>query len=156
MTTIRLITKINAPIQTVFDLTRNIDIHQQSTAQSDEKAIAGRTSGLIELGETVTFRGKHFGFYLEHQSKITDMEIPNYFVDEMVNGHFKFFHHEHTFVTQNGHTVMIDFLQYKAPFGIFGRFFNKILLKKHLTDFLEKRNEMLKDLAEQTTHKIEK
>lgn len=148
MTTIRLITKINAPIQTVFDLAQSIDIHQQSTAQSNEKAIAGRTFGLIELGETVTFRGKHFGIYLKHQSKITEMETPNYFVDEMIKGHFKYFHHEHTFVTQNGHTVMIDYLQYKAPFGIFGKFFNKILLKKHLTDFLEKRNAMLKDLAE--------
>lgn len=148
MTTIRLITKINAPIQTVFDLARSIDIHQQSTAQSNEKAIAGRTSGLIELGETVTFRGKHFGFYLKHQSKITEMETPNYFVDEMVKGHFKYFHHEHTFVTKNVHTVMIDFLQYKTPFGILGKLFNKILLKKHLTDFLLKRNEMLKKLAE--------
>lgn len=148
MTTIRLITKINAPIQTVFDLARNIDIHQQSTAQSNEKAIAGRTSGLIELGEKVTFRGKHFGFYLKHQSKITEMETPNYFVDEMAKGHFKFFRHEHTFVTQNGHTVMIDFLQYKAPFGIFGKLFNNLLLKKHLTDFLLKRNEILKNLAE--------
>lgn len=148
MTTIRLITKINAPIQTVFDLARSIDIHQQSTAQSKEKAIAGRTSGLIELGETVTFSGKHFGFYLKHQSKITEMETPNYFVDEMIKGHFKYFHHEHTFVTQNGHTVMIDFLQYKVPFGIFGHFFNKLFLKKHLEDFLLKRNEMLKNLAE--------
>ena len=76
------------------------------------------------------------------------METPNYFVDEMVKGHFKYFHHEHTFVTKNVHTVMIDFLQYKTPFGILGKLFNKILLKKHLTDFLLKRNEMLKKLAE--------
>lgn len=148
MTTIRLITKINAPIQTVFDLARNIDIHQQSSAQSSEKAIAGRTSGLIELGETVTFRGKHFGFYLKHQSKITEMEIPNYFVDEMRRGHFKYFCHEHTFATQNGYTAMIDFLQYKVPFGVLGKLFNKLFLRKHLEDFLLKRNQMLKDLAE--------
>ena len=148
MTTIRLITKINASIQIVFDLARNIDIHQQSTAQSNEKAIAGRTSGLIELGETVTFRGKHFGFYLNHHSQINEMEMPNYFVDEMVKGHFKYFRHEHTFVTQNGHTVMIDFLQYKVPFGVFGKFFNKLFLKKHLEDFLLKRNQKLRDLAE--------
>jgi ligand-binding SRPBCC domain-containing protein len=148
MTTIRLITKINAPIQTVFDLARNIDIHQQSTAQSNEKAIEGKTSGLIELGETVTFRGKHFGLYLKHQSEITEMETPNYFVDEMIKGHFKSFRHEHTFVTQNGHTVMIDFMQYKTPFGIVGKLFNKLLLKKHLENFLLKRNEMLKKLAE--------
>ena len=149
MTTIRLITKIHAPIQTVFDLARDIDIHQHSVASSKEKAIAGKTSGLIELGETVTFRGKHVGLYLNHQSKITEMEMPDYFVDEMVKGHFKSFHHEHTFVTKNGITVMIDNLQYETPFGIFGRVFDTWILKKYLTRLLLKRNQIIKDLSEQ-------
>jgi ligand-binding SRPBCC domain-containing protein len=124
-------------------------VHQLSTAQSNEKAIAGRTSGLIELGETVTFRGKHFGFYLNHKSKITEMEFPNYFVDEMEKGLFKSFRHEHTFVTKNGTTVMIDNLQYETPLGVFGSVFDKIVLKKHLTDFLLKRSQIIKDLSEQ-------
>lgn len=51
MTTINLITKINAPIQTVFDLARSIDIHQASLNESNEKAIDGKTFGLIEKGE---------------------------------------------------------------------------------------------------------
>lgn len=148
MTTIHLITKIKAPIQTVFDVSRDIDVHQRSTFQSNEKAIAGRTSGLIQLNETVTWKGKHFGLHLKHKSKITEMETPNYFVDEMVKGHFKSFRHEHTFVSQNGITVMIDFLQYETPFGIFGKLFDHLVLQKHLTDFLLKRNEILKDLAE--------
>jgi len=148
MTTIRLITKINAPIQTVFDVSRNIDVHQLSTFQSNEKAIAGRTSGLIELGETVTWRGKHFGFYLKHQSKITEMEIPNYFVDEMIKGHFKSFRHEHTFVAKNDTTVMIDHLEYETPYGIFGKLFNRLLLKNYLTSFLKQRNTFLKNLTE--------
>ena len=50
MTTIKLTTEITAPIQTVFDLNRNIDIHTKSTAKSKETAIAGRTSGLIKKG----------------------------------------------------------------------------------------------------------
>lgn len=149
MTTIRLITKIKAPIQTVFDISRNIDVHQLSTFQSKEKAIAGITSGLIALNETVTWRGKHFGLYLKHKSKITEMEIPSYFVDEMEQGHFKYFRHEHSFIAQNGTTVMIDFLQYDTPFGIFGKLFDKLALKKHLTNFLLKRNETLKKLAEE-------
>ncbi|WP_162126346.1 SRPBCC family protein [Flavobacterium phycosphaerae] len=133
MTTIRLITKITAPIQTVFDLARDIDVHQHTVAETKEKAIAGRTSGTIELGETVTFRGKHLGFYLKHQSKITEMEAPNYFVDEMEKGHFKSFRHEHSFATKNGTTVMIDHLQYEMPYGVVGRAVDKLVLKKYLT-----------------------
>jgi ligand-binding SRPBCC domain-containing protein len=69
-------------------------------------------------------------------------------VDEMIKGHFKSFRHEHSFVTQNGTTAMIDFLQYETPLGFLGKLFNKLILKKHLTGFLLKRNEMLKNLAE--------
>jgi len=54
MSTIYLNTIINADIHYVFDLARDIDLHQQSTSTSHETAIAGRTSGLIEENETVT------------------------------------------------------------------------------------------------------
>lgn len=148
MTTINLSTQINASIQTVFNVSRNIDIHQQSAFKSKEKAIDGVTSGLINITETVTWRGKHFGFYLQHKSKITAMEIPYFFVDEMVKGHFKSFKHEHTFTEKNGVTTMIDFLQYETPLGILGKFFDHYFLEKHLRNFLLERNIVLKNLAE--------
>ena len=91
MTTMIITTKIKAPIETVFDTARNIDIHRLSASQSNEKAIDGRTSGLIELNETVTWSGKHFGLNLMHKSKITQFKFPSYFVDEMEDGHFKSF-----------------------------------------------------------------
>lgn len=148
MTTINLITKINAPKQVVFDLARSIDIHQISTSQTNEKAIAGITSGLINFNETVTLRGKHFGFYLTHKSRITAMDLYDYFVDEMEEGKFKSFKHEHSFIEKNGKTVMIDNLVYETPFGIFGKLFDKFILKNYLTDFITKRNSILKNLAE--------
>jgi ligand-binding SRPBCC domain-containing protein len=148
MTKIHLITKINAPIQIVFDLSRNIDVHQQSTAKSKETAIAGVTSGLINKNETVTWRGKHFGFYLTHKSIISEMENPTYFVDEMLEGKFKSFKHEHTFVSKNSKTVMIDEIQYETPFAIIGKVFDHLFLKKHLTNFITERNEYIKNLAE--------
>lgn len=148
MTTIHLITKINAPIQYVFDLNRNIDIHKLSTAKSKETAIAGINSGLINLNETVTWHGKHFGIYQTHKSKITAMEFPSYFVDEMLEGRFTHFKHEHTFVEKNGKTVMIDSIEYQTPFGIFGILFDKLFLKNYLTKFIQERNEFIKNLAE--------
>ena len=148
MTTINLITKINAPKQIVFDLARNIDVHQNSASKTDEKAIAGITSGLINLNETVTWKGKHFGIYLTHTSKITEMELHDYFADEMIHGNFKSFKHEHSFIEKNGKTVMIDNLIYETPFGIFGKLFDRLILKKHMINFLKTRNAFLKNLAE--------
>lgn len=148
MTTIELTTEINAPIQLVFDLNRNIDIHQQSTSKSKETAIAGTTSGLINKGETVTWRGKHFGIYLTHKSLIPEMEFPNYFVDEMIEGRFKKFKHTHTFAEKNGKTIMTDKIEYETPFGLAGKLFDFLILKKHLIHFIKERNNFIKEIAE--------
>jgi ligand-binding SRPBCC domain-containing protein len=148
MTTINIVTKIKAPIQKVFDINRNIDIHQNSALKTNEKAIAGVTSGLIKLNETVTWRGKHFGFYLTHKSRMTAMNFYDYFVDEMEEGSFKTFKHEHFFEEQNGVTTMTDKLCYQTPFWIFGKVFDYLFLKRHLNNFILERNQVLKDLSE--------
>lgn len=148
MTTIQLITKINAPIHVVFDHSRNIDIHQQSTSKSKETAIAGTTTGLIHKGEKVTWRGKHFGLFLQHQSIISEMKLYTYFVDEQLYGHFKSFKHQHFFEEIEGQTTMKDVMQYETPFGIFGKLFNILFLKRHLKTFLIERNEYLKLVSE--------
>ena len=153
MTTINLITKIKAPIQTVFDASRNIDVHQQSASKSKEAAIAGVTSGLINLNETVTWRGKHFGFFLTHKSRITAMNLYVYFVDEMEEGKFKTFKHKHFFEEKNGVTIMTDKLQYETPFGIIGKLFDVVFLKNHMIHFLLERNKVLKEISENNSLK---
>jgi len=151
MTTINLTTKIKASKKTLFDASRNIDVHQQSASKSNEAAIAGVTSGLINLNETVTWRGKHFGFYLTHKSRITAMGFYDYFVDEMEEGKFKTFKHEHFFEEKNGVTIMTDKLQYETPFGIIGKLFDVVFLKNHLIHFLLERNKVLKEVSENNT-----
>jgi len=148
MTTINLTTKINATIQVVFDLNRNIDIHKMSTSKSNETAIAGVTTGLINQGETVTWRGKHFGIYLSHKSIISEMQFPNFFVDEMVEGRFKKFRHKHHFVQEKFSTIMTDTIEYQTPFGMFGSLFDKIILQSYLTRFIKVRNDFIKKTAE--------
>lgn len=148
MTTIKIITHYFAPIETVFDTNRNIDIHQQSASKTKEIAIAGITSGLINKNETVTWKGKHFGVYLTHQSVISEMIFPTYFVDEQLKGQFKSFKHQHFFEQKENYVEVKDLLEYETPFGIFGQLFDKLFLKKHLTNFIIHRNAILKNLAE--------
>ena len=148
MPLITIKTIINADIQTCFDLSRNIDFHKMSMAHSDEKAIAGKTSGLIGLNEWVTWEATHFGIKQKLTSKITAFDSPNYFVDEMVSGAFKSFKHEHLFVFKDGKTIMTDKFLFKSPFGVFGRLANNLFLKKYMTTLLKTRNQYLKDKAE--------
>ena len=148
MTQIKISTTINAPIEIVFNNCRNIDIHQYSASKTNEKAIACRISGLINKGESVTWKGKHFGIYIQHESIITEMDFPTYFVDEQLKGKFKSFKHQHFFEQKENYVEVTDILNYETPYGIFGKLFDKLFLKKHLTDFIMKRNAVLKNLAE--------
>jgi hypothetical protein len=48
------------PREELFDLARSIDAHKDSMAQSREEAVAGVMSGLISLGQEVTWRALAF------------------------------------------------------------------------------------------------
>ncbi|MDN3692222.1 SRPBCC family protein [Chryseobacterium tructae] len=150
MSRIYLKTLINADIQIVFDLARNIDLHQQSTSRTHEKAIAGRTSGLIEEHETVTWRAKHLGVYQTLTTKIISMKKPDQFTDKMQKGAFKSLHHQHIFKRVGGKTLMIDVFDFESPLGIIGKIFNTLYLKSYLTKFLLERNQLIKTVAEST------
>lgn len=148
MPSIELQTKIKADINTVFDLSRSIDLHKISTHHTHEQAIAGKTSGLIELDDSVTWKAKHFGIYQRLTSKITEYEYPTYFVDEMVKGAFKSFRHEHHFVAIDEGTLMTDIFDYQSPMGIFGSLADRLFLENYMTKFLSERNHVIKDYAE--------
>jgi ligand-binding SRPBCC domain-containing protein len=148
MPIIELATHINAPIAKCFNLARSIDIHVDSMQQSGESAVAGRTSGLIELGETVTWRAKHFGVWQTLTSKVTEMDYPNYFTDEMVQGAFKNFRHEHYFYPINNQTLMKDIFMFDAPLGFLGIIANFLFLERYMHNLLQQRNEVIKKVAE--------
>ena len=147
--TLQINTQINADIQTCFVLARNIDFHKLSMTDSNEKAVAGKTSGLINIGEWVTWEATHFGVKQQLTSKITEFENPNRFVDEQVKGAFKSFRHEHIFISEEKEkTLMIDIFDFKSPFGIFGKVANQLFLIRYMTNLLKERNAILKQEAE--------
>ena len=154
MPRIELLTEIKANKEIVFDLSRSIDLHKISTEHTNETAIAGKTNGLIELNEYVTWKAKHFGIYQKLTSRITEYKRSDFFIDEMEKGAFKSFRHEHHFEDVKDGTLMKDIFVYKAPFGILGKLADELFLKKYMTDLLIKRNRTIKEFAESDKWKI--
>jgi ligand-binding SRPBCC domain-containing protein len=148
MSTIHLTTFIAAPIQRVFDLSRSINLHKISTAHTNEEAIAGVTSGLINATETVTWKAKHLFKTRLFTTLISEMQSPNFFIDEMQKGDFKSLKHEHHFKKVDNGTIMIDIMNFESPYGIIGKWFNKIYLKNYLQKFIVQRNVVIKEYAE--------
>ncbi|MFJ5700239.1 SRPBCC family protein [Arthrobacter sp. NPDC093139] len=127
----------------LFDLARSIDAHKESMARSREQAVAGVTSGLISLGEEVTWRAWHFGVPLRMTSRITEVQAPDYFVDEQVRGPFRSFRHVHEFSEDADGTVMLDRIEFAAPLGPLGRLVEKLVLTRYLRKLVEQRNRHL-------------
>jgi len=148
MTEIYLKTFINAPADVCFNLARSIDLHKISLEHTNEKAIDGRTSGLIEKGEFVTWQAKHFGINQKLSVKITGMNPPEYFCDEMIKGAFKTMRHEHFFEQKENGTLMTDKFFYEVPFSIFGKIFDALILENYMKRLLQSRNQTIKRVAE--------
>jgi len=145
---IELTTQVHAPIERIFDLARSVELHMHSTAQSGERAVAGVTSGLMGLGDEVTWRARHFGVWQHLTSRITIFERPFHFRDSMVRGAFRRFDHDHFFAQQGEITVMRDVFDFKSPFGILGRIADRLFLTNYMRRFLLTRCTLIKTVAE--------
>lgn len=154
MIRIELHTSILAPITRCFDLSRSIDLHLLSTNHTNEKAVAGITSGLIGINESVTWEAKHFGVVQRMTTKIPALERPNFFISEMEKGAFKSFRHVHQFKEVGGNTVMIDHLEFSSPFGLIGSIADGLVLRRYMINLIRKRNETIKKFAESDQWKL--
>ena len=148
MPTLHLTTFIAAPVDVVFDLSRHIDLHKRSMAKYKEDAVAGTRYGLIEKNDTVTWKARHLFKNRFLRVKITDLQRPDHFTDEQVQGDFKRMKHEHHFKPCDNGTIMIDLFYFETPYGRLGRVLNKVYLTGYMKKLLEQRNKTIKEYAE--------
>lgn len=148
MPVIYLETRINAPVEVVFDLARSIDVHQESLAHTEERAVAGVTSGVIEMLEEVTWEARHLGMRRRMRVRITAFDRGRHFRDDMVEGPLKFMRHEHHFEETRDGALMSDRFEFASRFGIFGRVFDAVYLTGYLRKLLKIRNAAIKEMAE--------
>ncbi|WUA02246.1 SRPBCC family protein [Streptomyces albidoflavus] len=149
MTRFELETRIAAPVPLVFGLSLDVDAHTASMARSGERAVAGVTSGAMVLGDTVTWRARHFGVVWRMTSRITAYDHPTHFVDEQTAGPFHHWWHAHHF-TPDGHggTLMRDEITFQAPLGPLGRLAERAALDRYMPHLMRERNAHLRAVAE--------
>jgi ligand-binding SRPBCC domain-containing protein len=149
VTSLVVVTRIEAPIEICFDLARGIEAHEESSAFTGERAVPpGRTSGLLELGDQVTFEGVHLGIRQRFTARIAELDRPRRFVDELVKSTFRAMRHIHDFREIGGATIMTDALEWTSPFGPLGVIADAVAVKRHMRDFLVRKQGNLKRMAE--------
>lgn len=156
MITLEEITFIHAPIERCFDLARSVEVHLAGNVHWGEAAIAtsegvtaGVTTGLLDLGQRVTWQARHFGIRQKLTSEITAMKRPTYFQDSMIRGAFAFMEHEHIFRAVSGEiTEMRDLFYFSAPLAGLGRLAEELVLRRYMQKLLRERNRVIQQIAE--------
>ncbi|MBJ6142727.1 SRPBCC family protein [Hymenobacter sp. BT559] len=149
MPRIEVITRIAAPQTRCFYLALSVDLHAVSAQQTQEQIVCGVRSGILHLGDEVTFRARHFGIWQTLTSRITAYQAPGYFCDEMQRGAFKAMWHEHYFEPEGStSTIMKDVFEFTSPLGFLGKIADKLVLSAYLRRFLEQRGAVIKHYAE--------
>jgi hypothetical protein len=144
-------TLIAAPIDRVFDLSRSVEVHLLANIHGNEQALAigGVTTGLVDLGQQVTWRAKHFGFWHNLTSETTALEAPTYFQVTMVKGIFRFMQAGHRLRSlPSGVTELKDIFAIAAPLPILGPIAEALVLRRYMMKLNRERNSVIKQLAE--------
>jgi ligand-binding SRPBCC domain-containing protein len=145
---IHLTTFIAAPQERVFDLSRSVDVHKASMKRHHEKVVDGTITGLMNLGDMVTWTAKHLFKQRRLKIKVTKLQAPEYFTDEQEEGDFRMMKHEHFFKSIQNGTIMIDQFHFETPYGWLGSVVNRFYLEGHMTELLKERNATIKQIAE--------
>lgn len=151
MVTIETRLRIEAPIDRCFDLARSVEVHVAGNRHWGEEAVAleGVTTGLLGLGDRVTWRARHFGVRQRLTSEITAFDRPRYFQDRMLRGAFAFMEHDHFFTTaSDGATEMRDVFRFAAPLGWIGRLVEIVVLRRYMARLLDERNAVIREVGE--------
>jgi ligand-binding SRPBCC domain-containing protein len=141
---IELETLITAPVERCFDLSLSVELHLHSTASTGERVVAGVSSGLLKLGDQITWEARHLGLKHRLSMTISVVDAPRMFRDELVRGPFRRLMHDHFFEPANGGAMMRDLFEFSSGFPPL----DALVLKPHLRRFLLRRNAAIKELAE--------
>ena len=116
--------------------------------KSGERIVAAPESGILALGDEVTFEAKHFGIRQRLTSRIVEFDRPSSFTDQMQKGAFKSLRHRHEFRAEEAGTRVTDILDLQAPLGPLGWIAERAFLHRYMKRLIENQELELKRIAE--------
>ena len=112
-----------------------------------------RSTGLIEAGDQLVWRGWIFGLPQMHETLITGFDRPRFFQDTMGRGRFASFHHDHHFTAERAEdgrvcTLLEDAVHFALPLGVAGAMVGRLVMVPHVRGLVRRRFALLKRMAE--------
>lgn len=133
----------------LFDRARSISLHASSMEKFSESARVSsgeefdrfpeREADLLEVGADLELRARHFGQQWRMRSRVTEMRRPFYFCDEQVSGPFKYWLHEHFFLSCPASSALLSVVRYSIPFWPFSAPIDSTLVNRRVREILVRR-----------------
>lgn len=95
---------------------------------------------MMAPGTKIDYRLKLHGIPIRWQSEISDWQPPVRFVDRQLRGPYRLWHHEHTFETRDGGTLVRDVVDYAVPGGWL---VDRLVVRRDLLKIFEYRRQQL-------------
>ena len=170
--TVRDSAEVRAPLQRLWALSTRVELVKETLGMN---LAGGVTSGFVEGGSRVIWKGWKFGLPTSHHTLITGYAAPQaaaagptgalglhaeaeaqpvaWFQDSQERGRFSFFQHDHWLrerIAADGHlvTVLEDRVRFRLPFGPLGRIAALALGKPYIRRLVKRRFASLRKLAE--------
>ncbi|HJM47532.1 MAG TPA: SRPBCC family protein [Candidatus Marinimicrobia bacterium] len=100
----------------------------------------------MDRGTVIDYTINLFCIPVHWRTLITEYCPPYKFVDVQIKGPFILWHHTHIFREIDDGVEIIDQVQYALPFGILGRIFHSLCIKKKLNHIFNFREEVIEKL----------
>ena len=110
------------------------------------KILSGAETSVF-AGQIIQYKVNPLPFFsVTWVTEITQVEHLKFFIDEQRYGPYSFWHHKHFIKPIKGGVEMEDIVDYKVPFGWFGRTLTKRFIQKELRQIFDYRNKKLIEL----------
>ena len=163
---------VHAPLDRIWKLSTRVELVKNTLGMN---FAGGQTTGFVQRGTRVVWKGWKFGLPTEHHTLITGYAAPHpakaeptlspelhaealgqpvaWFQDQQERGRFAFFQHDHWLREKTGadgtpETLLEDEVHFRLPFGWLGRAVARVIMEPYIRRLVKHRFASLKALAE--------
>jgi len=139
---------INAPVDRVFNLSRNLTLNKLALKGGKEQYLSSAAGNLLTAGETITLRARHLGKNRELTARVIDLKLAEGYTEEQIKGDLKSYRHEYHFKKVDNGTILIDLLEFEGPRDLLGSLAARFFLKSYFEAVVKKKNDLIRQYAE--------
>ena len=108
--------------------------------------VLGSSTESLQAGTLIDYKLQLHGIPFRWQSLIAEWNPSTHFSDTQLRGPYKKWHHTHTFIEQDGGTLIRDHALYRLPFGVLGDAVAYFFVKKDLDKIFRYRFDKVREL----------